>query len=111
MEENDKNIRAGIVVQARLIENKEKRFGQPFKDLGICSKCQSLQAFETKFGSKFAKCETFGKTLKSSDPVVKCTVYWEKSFLTLRDFMNMAILIDLKRKMGFKPALYEGDEE
>ncbi|MFH1625368.1 MAG: hypothetical protein ABID54_09475, partial [Pseudomonadota bacterium] len=72
-----------------------------FEEFGLCKDCSHLNAFVTTFGSKYVICEEIKTKLKPSDPVKNCSCYWKRHSMELGDMMTMAILIDLKRKIGF----------
>jgi len=109
-DEDDKKIRVAVIRQGEVITEKEqapyKGVAATFSELGICAHCNNLEAFETQYGHKFAQCSALqqGKNcmvLKSNDPVVTCTCFWNRSFVRIRDMIGMATMIDTKRKIGF----------
>jgi hypothetical protein len=85
------------------IEGKrDAKFAEMFAELGMCSSCCYLSAVSTKFGNKQARCSEMGISLKPEDPVEVCTTYSKRSILSIHDMKDMAILIDVKREMGFE---------
>lgn len=105
MNDPDKSIKDEIKAGARAVT--ERTAKPKFNGLGLCGDCTNRQVFKTEFGSIFAKCSEFGRRLNSNDPVSECSLYWRETFYSLDDFMRMATLIDLHRKIGFTPHDYE----
>jgi len=72
-----------------------------FSECGLCSDCRNLIAICTKFGKVVAKCFETYQILNSSDPVEHCTRYNKLTMLSIFDMKDMAILIELKKPIGF----------
>lgn len=107
MTDDDKQIRRAIIESASDItdamKSRPKAVNVPNSALGLCARCGRRSSFETRYGSTYAKCTEFGKTLNHADPVEKCTEFWDLSYKPVRDLIGFATLIDLKRKIGFSP--------
>jgi hypothetical protein len=108
--EEDREIKTAVVRQGEIITAKEqapyKGVSSTFSELGICAQCNNLEAFETQYGQKYAQCSGFNRMggpmiLRSNDPIITCTCYWNRSFVRIRDMIGMATMIDSKRKIGF----------
>lgn len=71
--------------------------------LGLCETCDSLIGFVRKYGSVFARCDRFDRTLNPEDPITKCTEYKKRGAMSLEAMLRMATLIDVdnKQKVGF----------
>lgn len=70
--------------------------------IGLCSKCKSLNYCKAEFGNVFAKCAEFEFNLTGQNRITECNLFSPKGQLCLNDMFAIAIIIDPpKRKPGF----------
>ena len=71
-----------------------------FDGYGICSSCSSLTAVGLWTGTEMAKCNDMCVRIRlnKQNPVTKCSRYERKGQLPLNVMIEMATLIDVKKK-------------
>jgi hypothetical protein len=97
-------VRRDVITKAQQLEEKysgTNEIANAFAPLGLCSNCNNLSAFVTKYGTKIAKCAEFGIKLTENNAVSICTAFWDRSHTNIKDLVGMATLLDIKRKVGF----------
>lgn len=72
-------------------------------EFGLCAKCTYFGCARSETKVLFTWCSEFRSPLSTTDPVIDCTYFSERSTtLSLREMMNIATIIDKDRRdVGF----------
>jgi len=101
---SDKDKRSELLrkssMNANIIESRMDAKGHSPKGFGLCDNCESFSCMENELGGVLVECEYFGRVshraMSKDKPITKCSKFWDKRNIKIRDLEAMAWLIDSK---------------
>jgi hypothetical protein len=75
-----------------------RKIGGNFPELGLCSTCAGLQGVVTEFGRKGAHCLYTRTPLNGKHKIVKCSSFWDNTYVHINQLLDMALFLDFKKE-------------